>query len=102
MASNAGQPTQPNPANGKKKKNSGRNRNKNKKKGNQSQAGGQAGGSSQGQTHRRITVENSNGTDDDEDYSDLLYDIDTAFGCKPHGGAYKESNFYDDYGNVVG
>ena len=24
----------------------------------------------------------------------LLHDIDTAFGLKPEGGAYKESNFY--------
>ena len=32
----------------------------------------------------------------------LVREIDTAFGLLPHGGAYNKSNFYDDYGNVIG
>ena len=36
------------------------------------------------------------------DLEGIVYDIDTAFGLLPHGGAYKESNFYDDYGDIVG
>ena len=40
-------------------------------------------------------------SDDSEDLQGLLYDIDTAFGLLPHGGAYKESNFYDSDGDVL-
>ena len=39
---------------------------------------------------------------DPDGLHELVREIDTAFGLLPHGGAYKESNFYDDYGNVMG
>jgi len=39
---------------------------------------------------------------DSDDARAILYDIDTAFGLLPGGGAYKESDYYDHYGNVIG
>lgn len=77
-----------------------------------SRAGGSAGGgkkadgkSQAGETTSKSsrTERNDDGDDSDsscsfsrEDGLSLLHEIDTGFGCRPGGGAYKESNFYYD------
>ncbi|KAF9462225.1 hypothetical protein BDZ94DRAFT_1322758 [Collybia nuda] len=59
--------------------------------------GGGGGGGGSSRKGRRMQVDIIS----DEEARSILYDIDTAFGLLPHGGAYKESDYYDDYGNVL-
>jgi hypothetical protein len=68
--------------------------------------GGSAGGKSKAgrQPKRRHTKQSDDGDDSDcslskEDGLALLHEIDTAFGSRPGGGAFKESNFY--YGEGI-
>jgi hypothetical protein len=66
-----------------------------------SAAGKKGGKSKDRQANRRHTKQSGNGYNSDssmstEDGLSLLREIDTAFGLRPRGGAYKESNFYYD------
>jgi len=52
-----------------------------------------------GSSRRRAYTARERISDDqlsEDDGRSILREIDTAFGLLPHGGAYKESNFYYD------